>query len=81
LELDPALLYSATSIFASAREFTVCPNSECRNFFNIERKGQAFCDTDCSCRHRQRDYWSAQAATLRKARHSKHQKMAKKKKK
>ena len=52
------LLYSILRRgFIYPRGFAACANTECRNFFNIERAGQQFCCPECSLQHRQRVYW------------------------
>jgi hypothetical protein len=63
------LLYSILrQQFIYPRGFSICPNSECRNFFNIERAGQQFCSPECSLHQRQRDYWQNRGKKLRKKR-------------
>ncbi len=52
--------------FLQTREIGVCANSHCREFFEIERGGQRFCDEICSRRQRQREYWETSGKTLRK---------------
>lgn len=63
------LLYALLSRqFLNPRGSSICSNSECRNFFNIERAGQQFCSSECSLRHRQRIYWQKQGSKLRRKR-------------
>lgn len=63
------LLYSLLRRqFLSPREFAACANSQCRNFFNIERTGQKFCSGECSIRQRQRIYWAKTGRKLRRKR-------------
>ncbi|MGC2546750.1 MAG: hypothetical protein WA426_12960, partial [Silvibacterium sp.] len=63
------LLYSILRRqFLNPRGFNSCSNSECRNFFNIERAGQQFCSPECSLHHRQRIYWQERGRKLRKKR-------------
>jgi hypothetical protein len=63
------LLYSLLRRqFLHPRGFAVCANTQCRNFFNIERAGQQFCDEVCSLQHRQRVYWERRGKKLRRAR-------------
>jgi hypothetical protein len=50
------------------RELATCANTQCRNFFNIERSGQQFCDAECSIHQRQRTYWTKRGRKLRKKR-------------
>lgn len=72
------LLYSILRRqFINPRGFTFCANTECRNFFNIERAGQQFCSSECSLHHRQRIYWQKQGKKLRKKRSAKARKMRK----
>jgi hypothetical protein len=63
------LLYSILRRqFFSPREFTTCANTQCRDFFNLERAGQQFCSSECSLRQRQRVYWKKRGKKLRKKR-------------
>jgi hypothetical protein len=69
------LLYSILRRqFVYPRSFAICANTECRNFFNIERSGQNFCSPECSLHHRQRIYWQEQGKKLRKKRAAKRRK-------
>lgn len=43
--------------FLYHRDSGVCANTHCRQFFEIERAGQQYCDEECSRRQRQREYW------------------------
>jgi hypothetical protein len=71
------LLYSLLRRqFLHPRDSSVCANTQCRNFFNIERAGQQFCSAECSQQQRQRNYWKKRGKKLRKAR-SKRQKTIK----
>lgn len=72
------LLYSILRRqFLFPRGFANCANTECRNFFNIERSGQQFCSPECSLRHRQRVYWQKHGKDLRKKRANKRRKARK----
>jgi hypothetical protein len=63
------LLYSILKRqFLAPRDFAVCANTQCRDFFNVERGGQQFCSEDCSRRQRQRLYWKKRGKKLRKVR-------------
>lgn len=63
------LLYSLLRRqFISSRDFAICANTQCRNFFNIERAGQQFCSPDCSLHQRQRTYWLKRGKKARKKR-------------
>jgi len=63
------LLYSLLRRqFLNPRDSSICANTQCRDFFNIERAGQQFCSPECSLRQRQRDYWKKRGKKLRKAR-------------
>jgi hypothetical protein len=65
------LLYSILRRhFLYPRGISFCLNTECRNFFNIERAGQRFCNAECSRRQRQRDYWTKNGKKMRKKRTS-----------
>jgi hypothetical protein len=54
--------------FLSPRDIAACSNTQCRNFFNVERAGQQYCCTECSIHQRQRTYWSERGKKLRKKR-------------
>ena len=63
------LLYSLLRRqFLNPRDSSICANTQCRNFFNIERAGQQFCSPECSLRQRQKIYWKKRGKKLRKAR-------------
>ena len=63
------LLYSILRRqFFAPREFAACANTQCRDFFNIERAGQQFCSPECSQQQRQRTYWKKRGKKLRKKR-------------
>jgi hypothetical protein len=63
------LLYSILRReFLYPHEVGICANSQCRDFFEIERSGQKFCCSECSLKQRQREYWSRRGKTLRKER-------------
>ena len=72
------LLYSILRRqFIYTREFAICENTECRNFFNIDRAGQTFCRPECSLHHRQRVYWQERGKKLRKKRTAQRRKIRK----
>ena len=72
------LLYSLLRRqFINPREFSLCANTQCRNFFSIERSGQKFCSEGCSMHQRQRSYWAKRGKKLRKKR-TREQRKAKK---
>jgi hypothetical protein len=50
------------------RDVSVCANTQCRNFFHVDRRAQTFCDSECSLHQRQRDYWTNRGKRLRKKR-------------
>ena len=54
--------------FLQPRDTGACANTHCREFFEIERKGQRFCDEVCSRQQRQREYWKTAGKTLRRKR-------------
>lgn len=56
LGVRPLLYAILRRQFLYPRGFNICSNSECQNFFNIERAGQQFCSPECSLHHRQREY-------------------------
>ena len=63
------LLYSILRRqFLHPRGFSICLNTQCRKFFNIERARQQFCSPECSLHHRQRVYWQERGSKLRKKR-------------
>ena len=63
------LLYSILRReFLQPREVGVCANTQCRDFFEIERAGQRYCDEKCSRGQRQREYWQSRGKRARKQR-------------
>jgi hypothetical protein len=63
------LLYSILRRqFLAPRDFASCANTQCRDFFNLERAGQQFCSPECSQQQRQRTYWKKRGKKLRKER-------------
>jgi hypothetical protein len=63
------LLYSILRRqLVAPRELSVCANTQCRDFFNLERAGQRFCCAECSQKQRQRIYWKAKGKELREIR-------------
>lgn len=63
------LLYSILRRqFMNHRDSAACANTQCRDFFNVERDGQQFCSPECSLRQRQRIYWKKRGKNLRKER-------------
>jgi hypothetical protein len=63
------LLYSILRReFLYSRDVAVCANSQCRDFFEIERAGQCFCSDECSRHQRQREYWKKRGKKLREKR-------------
>ena len=54
--------------FLNPREFGICANTQCREFFEVERAGQRFRDEECSRRQRQRDYWQLCGKRVRQER-------------
>jgi len=54
--------------FLQPRDVAVCANIQCREFFEIERAGQRFCNGECSQRQRQREYWQSRGKRARKKR-------------
>jgi hypothetical protein len=63
------LLYSILRReFLYPRDVAVCANTQCREFFEIERSGQRFCREDCSRHQRQREYWKNSGKKLREKR-------------
>jgi len=60
------LLYSILRReFLYPRDIAVCANTQCREFFEVQRAGQRFCCDSCSLHQRQRDYWKAAGKKLR----------------
>jgi hypothetical protein len=76
LEMHRSIKYGIRPLLYSAlrREFLyphdvgICGNTQCRDFFEIERAGQQFCTPECSLRQRQREYWKKRGKKLRKKR-------------
>lgn len=63
------LLYSILRReFIHPAETAVCANTNCRDFFQVERSGQQFCSPDCSRHQRQRDYFQRRGKRLRRKR-------------
>jgi hypothetical protein len=63
------LLYSVIRReFLQPRDVGICGNTQCRNFFEVERAGQRYCDDECSRSQRQRDYWQSRGKRARKKR-------------
>jgi len=63
------LLYSILRReFLQPRDLVVCANTQCRDFFEVERAGQRYCNDECSRRQRQREYWQVHGKTARKER-------------
>jgi hypothetical protein len=63
------LLYSVlTREFLQPRDVGCCANSQCRDFFEIERAGQRYCNDQCSRKQRQREYWQSRGKIVRKER-------------
>jgi hypothetical protein len=73
LEMHSAIRFGMRPLLYSVlrREFLhhhdtgICANTRCRNFFEIERGGQRYCNEECSRRQRQRDYWQGEGKTRR----------------
>jgi hypothetical protein len=53
------------------RDIAACANTQCREFFEIERAGQLFCCDACSLRQRQKEYWQNRGKKLREKRRKK----------
>lgn len=53
------------------RDIAACANTQCREFFEIERAGQRFCCDACSRHQRQREYWQNCGRKLRENRQKK----------
>jgi hypothetical protein len=69
------LLYSILRRqFTALRDIARCANTQCRDFFNLERAGQEFCSSTCSRQQRQRTHWKQRGKRLRKIRNSKKKK-------
>ena len=61
------LLYSILRReFIYPAETVVCANTNCRDFFKVERSGQLFCSAECSRRQRQREYFQKRGKKLRR---------------
>jgi hypothetical protein len=63
------LLYAILRLqFLHPRDVSICSNTQCRNFFQVERRGQQFCGAECSIHQRQRNYWATRGRRVRKKR-------------
>jgi len=63
------LLYSVIRReFLQPRDVGICANTQCRDFFEVERAGQRYCDEKCSRSQRQREYWQDHGKTARRKR-------------
>jgi hypothetical protein len=63
------LLYSLLRReFLQPRDVEICANTQCRDFFEVERAGQRYCNDQCSRSQRQRDYWQSRGKKARKKR-------------
>lgn len=63
------LLYSILRReFLHPHDVGVCANTQCREFFEVERADQQFCTPECSLRQRQREYWRKTGKKRRKKR-------------
>jgi hypothetical protein len=54
--------------FLQPRDVARCANTQCREFFEVDRQGQQFCSWECSQQQRQRDYWQSRGKNARKER-------------
>ena len=66
--IRPLLYNIVRREFLQPRDVEVCANTQCRDFFEVERVGQRFCDEVCSRQHRQREYWKDRGKTARRER-------------
>jgi hypothetical protein len=79
VEMHSSILYGVRPLLYAVlrREFLyphgseVCANTQCREFFEIKRSGERFCNSDCSRQQRQREYWEKRGKQLRKKRRKK----------
>lgn len=82
LEMHSSILFGIRPLLYSIlrREFLyphetgVCANTRCREFFEVERGGQRFCDDSCSLQQRQGMYWKSRGKELRRKRVKKQRK-------
>ena len=72
--IRPLLYAILRQQFMALRDIARCANTQCRDFFNLERTGQEFCSLTCSRQQRQRIYWKERGKRLRKKRTSKKRK-------
>lgn len=54
-----------------SHETGICANSQCRQFFEIERSSQRYCSPECSQRQRQREHWQKRGSQRRSERRDK----------
>jgi hypothetical protein len=76
LEMHNSILYGIRPLlytilrrqFVAPRDLANCANTQCKNFFNIDRAGQQFCSLGCSRHQRQRIYWEQRGKKMRNKR-------------
>jgi len=51
--------------FVNTFDAAVCANPQCREFFEVDRAGKQYCSSECSRKHRQREYWQTRGKTRR----------------
>ena len=66
--IRPILYNILRSEFLHSREVEICANTRCRDFFEVERAKQRYCNDVCSRQHRQRQYWESTGKQARRKR-------------
>ena len=66
--IRPLLYYILRREYLRGGGVGICLNTDCRDLFEIERSGQAFCGDVCSRLHRQREYWRNRGKKMRNRR-------------
>lgn len=63
------LLYSVLKReFFQPHDVGICANTQCRDFFEVERTRQRYCTSQCSRKQRQREYWEVRGKKAREER-------------
>jgi hypothetical protein len=76
--IRPLLYYLLRRTYLGRDLLAICRNEQCRQMFEVERAGQRFCDSECSRRQRQREYWASTGKKQRRQRTRRKQALAKK---
>jgi len=66
--IRPILYHILRREYLSKNGVEVCRNTDCRQWFEVERAEQHYCSEVCSRKQRQREYWETTGKNLREAR-------------